>query len=303
MEYPSPFQKVYLSKRRLIFTDEEVHFVCNKMHISESIDVPYPSAKESLSEAPMLGELVPQWPIRNGWSLQRTFAELGERLRQYTLRQLTYDSDILDAFRGILRSFEKNDIYHIWGIPFGLGKESLYERCMQFCLCWRVGPKSQRRLGFPSWSWTGWCGQALLDAYQPIEGEDYDISTTLTNGDEVQFLHPSALASFSKLNRMIDPQQLRIHCRTISLYFDTIHLPAAVCDNSTLLKTGDEDLILQGRTQGSLTWFKMEEDVYVAVKLQPISVSLDNYLEPREHVTGLIFRCGGDLNAYYILLV
>lgn len=69
-------------------------------------------------------------------------------IEAYTGRQLSYDSDALRAFSGILRSIEPQYGPALWGLPrkdFARG------------LSWSLSsPRPDRRPGFPSWSWAGW---------------------------------------------------------------------------------------------------------------------------------------------------
>jgi hypothetical protein len=78
---------------------------------------------------------------RNFWSLIET----------YTQRQLSFESDSIRAFGGILKSMEPKYGHAYWGVPkyyFARG------------ITWS---QSQHKLGyrrpqFPSWSWAGWRG-------------------------------------------------------------------------------------------------------------------------------------------------
>src|ERR1700712_1724385 len=74
----------------------------------------------------------------------------------YTERQMTNDRDSLNAFLGIVGYLTKSWFPKglIWGMPL---------ECFPQSLRW-YHPRSvkpRRRPAFPSWSWTGWEGQAL----------------------------------------------------------------------------------------------------------------------------------------------
>ncbi|KAK4454878.1 heterokaryon incompatibility protein-domain-containing protein [Podospora aff. communis PSN243] len=79
---------------------------------------------------------------------ERNFLPL---LEIYTKRQLSFESDIIRAFSGILSSMESKNGPAIWGVP---------EYCFTRGVTWSQSPHklNTRRAGFPSWSWAGWRG-------------------------------------------------------------------------------------------------------------------------------------------------
>ncbi|KAK1834079.1 heterokaryon incompatibility protein-domain-containing protein [Podospora conica] len=84
-------------------------------------------------------------------------------LQEYTGRAITYQSDIVDAFRGVTAMMGTFLGPRSWqGLP---------ERYLAAALLWtKTTGTSGRREGFPSWSWSGWMGKA--DA--PLGG-DFEI--------------------------------------------------------------------------------------------------------------------------------
>ncbi|KAH8707650.1 hypothetical protein GQ44DRAFT_557859, partial [Phaeosphaeriaceae sp. PMI808] len=78
-------------------------------------------------------------------------------VRQYSLRNVTNDGDILNAFTGVMNALESSLGSFHYGLPL-----SFFSRA----LCWtpetmeRISLMTQtpitRRTGFPSWSWAGW---------------------------------------------------------------------------------------------------------------------------------------------------
>jgi hypothetical protein len=171
----SAFQECFLSKRRLIFTDEEVAFICNEDARKETEDR-YSSWQKL--ERNNLG--------RFGHCL--SLGEVGilgaQRLiQEYTRRDLTYDEDALNAVVGALNTFSNGAVptHHIWGVPFGLPTkdvrlaynplEQLDEnqpplhdgsrnpREVRIVTAWFHASPCPRRAGFPSWSPLGWKGE------------------------------------------------------------------------------------------------------------------------------------------------
>ncbi|KAH7079381.1 hypothetical protein BKA63DRAFT_376843, partial [Paraphoma chrysanthemicola] len=69
-----------------------------------------------------------------------------ELLEVYLKRVLSFESDILNAFSGILSAQESVLGEFYWGLPLSLFVRSLLHRLRY---------AHDFRIGFPSWSWTG----------------------------------------------------------------------------------------------------------------------------------------------------
>jgi hypothetical protein len=108
------YQEAVIPRRCLVFTKQQVHFICKTMSTFES-------ANHSLA------------PMKDGRYIRNTSTSLGADLFQpgsldpeegrtfrahlsaFTARNLTNEEDILDAFRGILN---RQIWWSLWGIPF-----------------------------------------------------------------------------------------------------------------------------------------------------------------------------------------
>jgi hypothetical protein len=162
------FQEFLLSKRHLIFLPEQVVFHCSTTSWCE--DHPY-------DDPIAFGCSVPGWtrswqlrpfqmPVRPMWADNIFFPAIfidqyySVWLSKFLKRRLTVPSDILIAFDGALSASKR----HLGTFHQGLPVDFFCE-----CLHWSVGKASmsyadkspyqgltQRRSGFPSWSWTGW---------------------------------------------------------------------------------------------------------------------------------------------------
>lgn len=117
------YQEALLSRRRLIFTDD--------------------------------------WAILQYRGEDRVRASSGifAHINEYTRRNLTYPSDSLNAFLGVLKAYEqlRPAAMHIWGVPFLVGSDGAI-RQPGYGLLWRANRRtSLRRVeGIPSWTWAGW---------------------------------------------------------------------------------------------------------------------------------------------------
>ncbi|KAI5456761.1 heterokaryon incompatibility protein-domain-containing protein [Mariannaea sp. PMI_226] len=153
------YQEGLHSRRRLVFTYQQVYFECCEIRFNSSF-----------CSGVNLG-MFPRQLGRTGW-------EVVQRIEEYSAKTLTNSSDILNGVSGILRALGKSPqkIRHCRGVPFLLRPPKLREMRLReeqeaydsyewsptidFCngLCWNVDQPLTRRDGFPSWSWTGWEG-------------------------------------------------------------------------------------------------------------------------------------------------
>jgi hypothetical protein len=108
----------------------------------------------------------------------RSALRLVDHISRYTKTELTYQSDVMNAMRGLFASFAKAtpSVQQWWGIPtsaegynpvadevdeydYDFGHAS-YIGTICHGLLWtpRSSSSITRREGFPSWSWVGWVG-------------------------------------------------------------------------------------------------------------------------------------------------
>ncbi|KAH7011241.1 heterokaryon incompatibility protein-domain-containing protein [Ilyonectria destructans] len=147
------FQEYYLSKRRLIFANNELHWNCSCAAFHEDLITAEDASGGREHADHLLSTLL------NG---QPDFNALSRLLSEYNHRQLTYPEDALPGISGLLallsRSFEG-------GFLFGLP-----ETCFDSALMWRTSLTTEmtRREDsgrtnlldcaspLPSWSWISW---------------------------------------------------------------------------------------------------------------------------------------------------
>ncbi|KAH7179027.1 heterokaryon incompatibility protein-domain-containing protein [Fusarium flagelliforme] len=105
------YQEGICSRRRLLFTDEQVFFECQQMSCRETVDYMWPIS-DSLN------------PLREYYIFSEVHTTQGgldsalQHIMSYSKRQLTYDSDALNAILGVLRLYSRKDIpvFHFWGV-------------------------------------------------------------------------------------------------------------------------------------------------------------------------------------------
>lgn len=173
------YQEGVLSTRRLVFTEEQVFFECKKMSCREAISTPlfaiHKGVKLGETVGPSYFEGFAQfspYPISSSYAWR--FNMLGgfeEHVERFTARELTYPSDGLNAFMGILDNLgNQNMIYHHWGLPINFKGEPPTPDVFARSLLWthdrfRNESPPTRRKELPSFCWAGWLGVATPPIY------------------------------------------------------------------------------------------------------------------------------------------
>ncbi|KAK3302124.1 heterokaryon incompatibility protein-domain-containing protein [Chaetomium strumarium] len=143
------YQEGLLSRRRLVFTHSQVYFQCTKTYCWEWLSMPSNST----------GRQVPLYRVFPEGVIGQHADDIVDRLREYAPRQLTFDSDALNAVLGIFQLYQARQVYHLWGVPFlADSARGNVERNFAMALGWTSDPSeaAERRPGMPSWSWAGW---------------------------------------------------------------------------------------------------------------------------------------------------
>ncbi|KAK8036232.1 HET-domain-containing protein [Apiospora rasikravindrae] len=199
-------QEALLSRRGLIFTDEQMYFECDNMCRYEAI----PSHDAELATAQPIYRALDLDPRV---TVDREYLTLLQAIESYSRRNLRFDDDAINAFAGILRYYHEadNSIENIVGIPFVSLEASeilgwnphywprqvaeLRRTSFPYALgwahvhdCWEgeeVRPR-QRPL-FPSWTWAGWDGAIRFDwqfmRLQNFKNHLHDIRLEVSDGE------------------------------------------------------------------------------------------------------------------------
>lgn len=148
------YQEGCLSRRRLFFTEQGVSFWCGPTYCEESL-----SRSISINSGKEYDEV----PNGIAWSIpniqpgpSQTVAE--DIIQQYQSRDMSFQSDALNACLGILSAL---DATHFWGIAI----QSQESGPRRIGLCWsNINSGSQERTAFPTWSWTRWSGRKIFSS-------------------------------------------------------------------------------------------------------------------------------------------
>ncbi|TFB01451.1 hypothetical protein CCMA1212_006951 [Trichoderma ghanense] len=192
------YQEGLLSRRRLVFTEQQMYWECEGMACPEAIDLPfefYHDAEERrlcdfvrpglFNGVSYMDGSWEQWkklPQKLGEaSTLSIFREVDQHITKYTSRNLSRDEDSLDASLGIWRELEstlgRGKLSDLVGIPMWapLAAQPAEDKegpvlprtrhlfALSTCF-WhhKVGTQARRRNHLPSWSWAGWSGPVEL---------------------------------------------------------------------------------------------------------------------------------------------
>ena len=157
------YQEALLSRRCVFFTNEQVYFVCRMMDCCESIDRPADlhERQSNWVDGPLTTRMFDQDDVDvRDTNVARTSHHSHDQVKDYTQRQLTYNNDVLMAFRGLLN---RSNFHSFWGIHLYdyvhlIDELELAEIGFASGLFWEAKQNDSlaRRNGFPSWSWAGW---------------------------------------------------------------------------------------------------------------------------------------------------
>lgn len=173
------YQESLMSKRLLIFTACQVFFSCETGCQTEDF-VPH-----VIFDAEKFD---PQDPRRSKGNCQPFAAnndlvtyEVG--VREFTTRELSLESDGLNAISGILFAIseEQNEVFLC-----GLLVSTMFEHSMLWFPYREVRRRTADGARFPSWSWAGWVGQIGY-----VNGQDF--GTNGHNYDEIREVHEWAV--------------------------------------------------------------------------------------------------------------
>ncbi|KFY97790.1 hypothetical protein V498_01859 [Pseudogymnoascus sp. VKM F-4517 (FW-2822)] len=163
------YQEYVLSRRSLIFTKDNVYFQCGHACWSEDINMLWPDVDMSATEltiVPSRGEEPPKVTIGYTYSLGVAHHYYFNMIAEYTIRDMTYPSDRLTGFQGILNFYNmKYGPIFIWGM--------WSEDMLVHSLLWQpqheltritIDGKTNAPM-YPSWSWAGWSGAVKYHDY------------------------------------------------------------------------------------------------------------------------------------------
>jgi hypothetical protein len=275
------YQEGLLSKRRLVFTNEQAFYECNGMYCTESLDLPldklHIKSKETFRENTLHGAFIHKTPGKKPWQVMEYVAEFNKR-------ELTFPKDAINAMQGIFHSFSnsRRPVYQFVGVPIlppevGLDYHTSFkpytptdrnpEECFLIGLSWYHKKAGVRRQDFPSWSWAGWVGKLSSsfmfreDSFSRLN--DVKVWIEDDDGTLLSFPRPEHLQYF--LARDYCKNRF-IHIEAITILFSVVYLQR----DSILSSIPKEDpfyLAYKIEKDGYYAKFKTDKDTFVYARV------------------------------------
>jgi hypothetical protein len=145
------YQEAMFSRRRLFFTTQQVYWECSSRCYSETL---FPGSSQCIKGSSMeTRHMYPEYHV----GVLEVDNPLWARVKEYMTRRLGDQSDILNAFQGVLQEYRRTErIHQLWGIPIPTKYGESPRRSLLYGMTWHNTSTLTRRPGFPSWSWVGW---------------------------------------------------------------------------------------------------------------------------------------------------
>lgn len=225
------YQEGLLPRRRLILTDNEAAFLCNRSFSPECLRGPLDVLTRRGTKP--FKHIVPFLKSANADTIWALFQQ---QLQTYISRKLSKESDILNAGLGMLRSyvFGESDrivwgrsIHHILGVPVRISN-LLDGEALEVALAWVYPGHTVRRPEYPSWSWAGWRSEkqelCLPDALS-LTGFASDAIQVLESGERnslLNYIKNRASATVTRLQPSLSPV-LSVTGLVVNLSFASPH--------------------------------------------------------------------------------
>ncbi|KAK1246746.1 hypothetical protein MKX08_000548 [Trichoderma sp. CBMAI-0020] len=250
------FQEALLTRRRLVFTEEQVYFECGAMNCCES----FSGSTDALYSE--WGSTSPQYLRagmfeRSGWhkfvgfrskpgNALNIFTRYLTAVEDYTARELRFEHDSLNAFAGIMKKFERarEPIIQLWGIPTTIRRGELTERCFVEALCWSHAHtgwddgflRPSRRPDFPSWSWAGWAGKVEYAKMFSFKSGASQLSIVQLSEWQQSILTATVhvkISLESEAGQMLKLSEIEMSTRVDVAFAKVLHLHGAVLPSSS----------------------------------------------------------------------
>lgn len=181
------------------------------------------------------------------------------KINEYVPRDLTFDTDILNAFSGLLHQ-AWSSTHSFLGIPFWcvpVADPVLMDRSFIAALAWRPntglrqGVKHMtRRPGFPSWSWTGWRGMTGIKprpakcVFQSTSSDQVTNSFGSVQLEDTKGVKISVKDYVDRMNIHWDMSQFSLRLHLTAWYIEVLLRPLPgdeVWDNVLITSDGHND--------------------------------------------------------------
>lgn len=211
------YQEGVLSRRRVIFLEDQVAFECNGIGCNESTAVSLEDSHHEDQRGFRSDRATRAFFGTNRGGNRTLFGESTdamEYIATYSSKQLSYPVDKLNAMQGIFGQFSREGrsaLHQIAGIVL-LDKHNI-ESSFLAKLTWSHDSPGQRQRDFPSWSWTGWSSSIRSKLYDLGRKESVGtyMSFTLEERNGAMHTLPLVLEDIPPLSRRIDNTARYLH--------------------------------------------------------------------------------------------
>jgi len=185
------YQEGLCSRRRLVFAPSQVYFQCLEMHCCESLTAyvklmpPWAAWAGDALSTPSTNLQVFPFRSKEPGEYKTDAVDFSYCLKEYLRRDLTYESDTLNAFAGVMRQLWKSrdHDWNLCGLP--IPSDRLLKALLWLPEYDARENKITRRNMFPSWSWAGLKGITGIresDCIWPDSRFDVSVTVEDTSG-------------------------------------------------------------------------------------------------------------------------
>jgi hypothetical protein len=147
------YQEILLSTRCLIFLETHVEWLCSCTEWFEQLGFEHPNFDCKRRR------ILPEQQLR------LDISNYGYFVQEYTRRNLTFETDIVNAFVGITAAIDDE---FFWGIAYPRFCQSLAWEMQDILSTYFSDQRRNCGLSIPSWSWLSWRGVIDLNGFSQV---------------------------------------------------------------------------------------------------------------------------------------
>lgn len=206
------FQENYLSKKRLFFTEIGPVYMYKSL-INSEVTCDFADGFNIMVKTITDNQRPQGVPT----DLKAALYEAGTIMDCYSKRQLSYETDFLNAIVGVLNTLSTRQfpVRHIWGVPFTTGKTADSSN-VKIALDWSSTSPGTRRSAFPSWSTLGWIRGSSRLSYPYSCSEEFNLEIWQNN----KFQNISEIEDGYQDAHCKDPESQRLQITAYSVLLD-----------------------------------------------------------------------------------
>jgi hypothetical protein len=211
------YQETFVSRRCLFFTTDGVVFACRTHLRSESVSHSPTKSYPQDCLHPMTTTVADQNKFTKGYGGNYS-RRIQDHIKEFTTRSLTFESDGLNAFRGMLA---RHSLPSYWGVPLlskkpeKLSADGAFALGLSWTCCRSKNTpdpeyRARRREHFPTWSWV-----SVVDDIEFLSDSDVeiDLCSTFSLEDSCGQLESldCAIIRLSEANKLIPERTRYLH--------------------------------------------------------------------------------------------